>query len=72
MVLGDRGTKPMSEAVRVRPRSRPEDRANAYFTVLNVAQANGGFAAAAKAQRLLARLGWVVTRSPDRGKGAKT
>jgi hypothetical protein len=52
----------MNQADRARPHSQPEDKASAYFSVLTLAQAKGDYATAAKAQRLLARLGWVVTR----------
>jgi hypothetical protein len=58
----------MSKVIRDRSRSHPEDRAIAFFTVLIVAQGNGDFAVAAKAQRHLARMGWVVRHVPKRGR----
>jgi hypothetical protein len=73
VVVNDLGTMPMSENVRTCPRSGFEDNANAYFAVFNLAQATGNYAAAAKAQRLLARLGCFVSRRrpEERGKGAR-
>jgi hypothetical protein len=52
----------MTDCASPRRRTRHEDKASAYFAILNLAQAAGDYAAAARAQRLLARLGWIVTR----------
>ena len=42
--------------------TRHEDWATALFAVLDVAQARGDYARAARVQRQLERMGWIVTR----------
>jgi hypothetical protein len=51
----------------VRTHTRPEDKAAAHFTALDIALSRGDYAAAAKAQQALAELGWDIKqrRSPS-------
>jgi hypothetical protein len=59
----------------VEDRSHHEDEAPAYFAALDIALSRGNYAAAAKAQRALAELGWDIrhrhqTRQRPRPKAA--
>jgi hypothetical protein len=46
--------------------SSPEAKAAGYFAALDIALSRGDYAAAAKAQQVLAELGWDVRRHPSR------
>jgi hypothetical protein len=45
-----------------RPEPRPENKAGAYFTALDIALSRGDYLAAAKAQQALAAIGWDIRR----------